>query len=516
MAHAIIFVDRGPNTRDHEYTSQYYTVAAGAYKIASVLREMGLDVLVVPNCSNLTFTGIKQIIENNKQNLLWVGLSVTFFKVELSPEILVSYRKTWFESTDTFIDTDILCQKNANHFLDDLDLIWGQKEIGHIAQYLQSSCAVPFLVGGAGADRVSNFFLRHKNIHVVTGYSESYIKEFTMSRLTGLEPPVFVNNNNYDNTDYKISKIIWRPEDFVHPDDWLPLEVARGCAFNCGYCSYHRKATFDSYKSPKTLYDELLKNYELYGVTRYQIVDDLYNDSKEKVERLHDEVWRKLPFRPEWVSYMRLDMIWSDPDSARLIKDSGCRYVSFGIETLHDLAGKKVGKGLGKKRILETLEFLKHEWKKDTLITALLIAGLPYEPIESIKETMSWSTTTDLIHSPSWNPMYLSNTGASCNIESDFEKYGVSWTGPNEWINSAGVSKKMVANLCNGYADTLSSWGIRLSKSVYVDLRVAGFSHDLIANYKTVDLDQDQLHNATDKTKKMIQRRLNQILKTKF
>lgn len=515
MAHAIIFVDRGPNTRDHEYTSQYYALPAGAYKIASVLRELGLDVLVVPNCSNLTFTGVKQIIENNKQNLLWVGLSVTFFKAELSPTILATYRKAWLESTSTFIDTDILCQKNANNFFDDLELIWGQKEIGYISQYLQSNHRVPFVVGGAGSDHVSSFLLRHKNTQVMTGYSESYIKEFTLSRLTGAEPPVFVNNNNYDDTEYKTSKIIWRPEDFIHPDDWLPLEVARGCAFNCGYCTYHRKATFDSYKSPKTLYEELIKNYELYGVTRYQIVDDLYNDSKEKVERLHDEVWRKLPFQPEWVSYMRLDMIWSDPSSAKLIKDSGCRYVSFGIETLHDVAGKKVGKGLGKNRIIETLEFLKHEWSNATLIGALLIAGLPFEPIESIKETLVWSTTTDLIHSPSWNPMYLSANGAS-SIESDFEKYGVTWTSPNEWVNSAGVSKKMIADLCNGYADNLSAWGIRLSKSVYVDLRVAGFSHELIANYKTIDLQQHSLSDATLKTKKMIQHRLDQILQTKL
>ena len=74
----------------------------------------------------------------------------------------------------------------------------------------------------------------------------------------------------------------------------------------------------------------------------------------------------------------------------------------------------------------------------------------------------------------------------------------------------------MIADLCNGYADNLSAWGIRLSKSVYVDLRVAGFGHELIANYKTVDLQQYSLSDATLKTKKMIQHRLDQILQTKL
>jgi hypothetical protein len=493
-------------------------VAAGAYKIASVLRDIGLDVLVVPNCSNLTLTGVKQIINQNSKNLLWVGLSVTFFKVEAAPSILADYRKKWTESTETFIDTDQFCQKNHNHFLDDLDLIWGQKEIGLLSHYLYSVHRVPFLIGGAGSDRVSKFYLKHKNTHIITGYAESYVKEFTEARLKDntADFPVIINNNDYDNNAYKQSKIIWQPEDFIRSDDWLPLEIARGCAFNCGYCSYHRRATFDSYKSPKILYEELLRNYELYGVTRYQVVDDLYNDSKDKVQRLHDEVWRQLPFTPEWVSYMRLDMIWSDPDSAKLLKDSGCRYVSFGIETLHDVAGKKVGKGLGRKRILETLDFLKEQWGQHTLITALLIAGLPYEPIESIRETMEWSLTTDQIHSPSWNPMYLSNNGQSSSIESNFEKYGVTWTGPDDWINSAGVTKKMAGDICSGYADRLSFGGIRLSKSVYVDLRIAGFTHEMIANYKTVQIDQSQLQAGSDRAKHMIKDRLEKILSVKI
>ena len=100
-----------------------------------------------------------------------------------------------------------------------------------------------------------------------------------------------------------------------------------------------------------------------------------------------------MPFKAEWVANMRLDMIWSDPDSAAMIKEDGCKFGQFGIETLHDVAGRKVGKGLGKKRIIKTLEFLKPIWGKDVLISANLIAGLPFEPIESIRETLDWSMT---------------------------------------------------------------------------------------------------------------------------
>ena len=88
MAHAIIFVDRAPRTRQLDLTSLHYTHFAGAAKIASELRKDGKDVLIVPNCLNLSFAGIKQIVENNRENLLWVGLSTTLMGMRVTEQDL--------------------------------------------------------------------------------------------------------------------------------------------------------------------------------------------------------------------------------------------------------------------------------------------------------------------------------------------------------------------------------------------------------------------------------------------
>ena len=53
MANAIIFTDRAPRSNlevNIEYNPAYLSFPAGAYKLASVLREQGLSVIVVPNC----------------------------------------------------------------------------------------------------------------------------------------------------------------------------------------------------------------------------------------------------------------------------------------------------------------------------------------------------------------------------------------------------------------------------------------------------------------------------------
>ena len=225
----------------------------------------------------------------------------------------------------------------------------------------------------------------------------------------------------------------YKEYDYIEEDDWLLLEVSRGCAFNCAYCNYDRKSSFDSYRSPESLHSELIKNFELYGVTRYVLADDLYNDSKDKVRILYDKVWSKLPFKPEWTSYMRLDMFWSDPESAEIVKQSGARLGSFGIETLHNKAGSKVGKGLGKERILETLHRLKEVWKDEVLTFGFFITGLPDEPEESIIETTEWLAKTNLLYSHYSNPLWVTPPDHKRfvrtlnNISNNYDKFGIRW-----------------------------------------------------------------------------------------
>ena len=64
------------------------------------------------------------------------------------------------------------------------------------------------------------------------------------------------------------------------PGEVLPLEVGRGCIFSCAFCSFDLigKRVGDWTKSPKVLRNELLENYEKFGVTTYNFTDELINE----------------------------------------------------------------------------------------------------------------------------------------------------------------------------------------------------------------------------------------------
>jgi hypothetical protein len=495
MANVLLFTDN--NTRNVSFSDEplnidYSTYASGAYALASRLRQAGYTVQVIPHCSRLSLAGVKQLIDKHKDDLVWAGLSTTLF---ISRGLDVNrYRKTWATTTDFILDTSAVHSDNEQRKTNpSLQVLWGGEEINLIADYLLEVANAPFLIGGAWVSSISSGNLGKLNdsVRIVTGNAELFAEETTRLLLEDKsnQIPLFVNNAQYDNVDFKNYRILWDNTDLIKPTDWLPIEIARGCAFNCAFCDYDRKSTHDAYKHPSVLRDELIKNYEMYGVTKYILVDDLYNDSKKKVRVLHDEVWSKLPFKPEWTSFMRLDMLWSDPESAEFIKASGARMGSFGIETLHDKAGSRVGKGLGKKRILEALSRLKEVWGEEILVHGLFIMGLPDEPEEHLLETINWLKTTDLLYSYSASPLWITPPAhkefviVESPIAANNDKYGITWLPNNNWSNRAGMTYQRAAELSKMAQS--DSDRVSLSFSEYPELRKMGFSHSEIANFQS-------------------------------
>jgi hypothetical protein len=489
MANVIIFTDNPPRNIGNKNSSwylDYLSYPAGAYAIASHLRLLGYSVLVVPHCSKLSYHGVEKIISLHSKDLVWVGLSTTFFYTVNGA--LPEWQTAWHECNEPLMNTDLVTRKQAREFRLGTQPIWGTTEINRIAKFIGKKYNIPFLIGGAWVTHIANGGLAEleSNVHIIKGTAELAAELSTRTRSV-----VQTNNDTYDNTDFKNRTYVWTPDDQIDSSDWLPLEISRGCFFNCAFCNYDRKSTL-SYRNPESLKQELIKNYEQFGITKYIVMDDLYNDSKEKVRTLYDQVWSQLPFQPEWTSYMRLDMIYADPESADFLKHSGARLGSFGIETLHDKAGRRVGKGLGKARILETLSNLKQTWGQDTLIMAYFIMGLPDEPEESMLETIAWLETNNDIFSYSAAPMWITppehnNIALKQHpISLDNQKYGITWIGDSNWKNREGITFTRAQEL----ASMLTAKENRnpISFAEYGEFRQMGFSHCDIANIQTTGI----------------------------
>jgi hypothetical protein len=195
----------------------------------------------------------------------------------------------------------------------------------------------------------------------------------------------------YSQEQFATSKIIYQSQDIILPGECLPIEVARGCIFSCAYCHFDLigKKIGDWQKAEDSLRDELLRNYELYGTTHYMVSDELINESLPKMELVH-KVFTSLPFRITYTSYARLDLISAFPQMRDMIQESGAVSIAFGIETMNDVAGKKIGKGLGKVRTKAALAHCADAWKGKIVTSSQFIVGLPGENEASMRETVDW------------------------------------------------------------------------------------------------------------------------------
>lgn len=443
----------------------WYNRAAGPYKLATYLR----NTQVIPNCTALTRRGYEQAFRKyGSENLVWFGFTTNWLAGRRSKD----YYDQWWNSEELIIDTvmeqwfhvEVDQREEVYSCIYDQEMFY---EILDLAKSYNPDCQI--VMGGSQLNRNEYFHpdILMPDAHYIKGNAEVPVaqmhkrfkkKNFTLEGLN--------TNEEYDFNGFKTSFIEYTKNDHVTPNEWLPIEIARGCAFKCKFCNYDMKDTRDNYVDAKVLRENLIRQYEQWGTTKFTIMDDLYNDNYDKVQDLYENCWSKLPFKPELGGYLRLDLLWKRPDQAQMLLDSGFRCGSFGIETLHDKAGKAVGKGLGKARIIETLEMLRDIWGLDLLIHAFFIAGLPHEDEQSLLDTVEWTSETMLIHSTIWHWLELeniellppdTNVDKISNLGKDPEKYGYTFA-PDQDLEASDSevrkkSTKKIIEIIN-YNDT--------------------------------------------------------------
>jgi hypothetical protein len=122
-----------------------------------------------------------------------------------------------------------------------------------------------------------------------------------------------------------------------------------------------------------------------------------------------------------------MDLFRSHPEKIELMAEGRIWGHYYGIETFNHAAGKAVGKGQNPDYVKESLlkvkdYFLKHLGRYRG--TASMIAGLPYESIDSMKESHQWLLENWQDQSVDWHVLNIVNNGKLSAMGKDFGKYG--------------------------------------------------------------------------------------------
>ena len=358
----------------------------GQYKIANILRSLGYNVLVIESYSQIPKKDLFEILEKSiSSETLFLGYSSTMYfgPVKNSKYSPPKFFPGGTLGEDLFIDINTFSKRiNPN---------------------------LQVLLGGAGSKGFMGIVSQFKNNFLVDfvmhGYSENMIIDF-VNNLKNNQQHKFSNKvhgirvieydylgQGYDFRNHSLHS--FSKLDFVQPNEYLSLEVARGCIFKCKFCSYPllgKDISDLSYiRTEENILSEVLSNYDNFKSQSYLIVDDTFNERNDKIEmmlRVRDRSKLDLNF----VGYNRIELI-NSKNQYGLLKDLNFNGMFFGIESLNYPSAKAIGKGIKSNKIIETLYKLKEKFNNKISISSGFIVGLPYETKDTLTE---W---TDLLFS---------------------------------------------------------------------------------------------------------------------
>lgn len=176
----------------------------------------------------------------------------------------------------------------------------------------------------------------------------------------------------------------------------LPINGSRGCVRACSFCDIHEHWKKFTFRSGHVLAEEMITNYEQYGVTQFTFTDSLINGSMKAFRQLltalieyYEE--NNLPdahFRFSGQFIVR-KLRQQTPEDYRLMARAGCTHVMIGTETGSDRVREHMRKQFTTAELADVIDQLE---KNGLNCFFSMISGYPTEYLEDHQQTLDMFT----------------------------------------------------------------------------------------------------------------------------
>jgi len=270
-------------------------------------------------------------------------------------------------------------------------------------------------------------------------------------------------------------------QDAIMPNETLPIEISRGCIFKCKFCNHLLlgRGKLDYLRSFELIRNEMMHNYEKWGTTNYFVICDTFNDTEYKMQEWHKMV-TSLPFKINWTSYLRADLLDRFPDVPYMLAETGLFSCFHGIETLGEHSSQVIGKGWSGKGAREYIPRLYHDiWKGEIFQTLSFIVGLTGDTPASVYETGKWFNANNL-YNIGWHTLGLSAgvTKNASEFERNAEQYGYTFTSHNTWKNEHWTNESATAFVRTKVGPLNGPFNAKHGSWKIMQLKQMGYTHE--------------------------------------
>jgi anaerobic magnesium-protoporphyrin IX monomethyl ester cyclase len=169
-----------------------------------------------------------------------------------------------------------------------------------------------------------------------------------------------------------------------------PIEMSRGCIFNCSFCNKNIHGKNFRIKTPERIIEELRVMKRL-GYNEFHVLDDQFTTDIAKAKSICEAIL-KSGIRMPWNlrTGVRVDRI--DREFLSLAKRAGCYQVGVGFESGNQGCLDRVAKGIRIEQSVRAVEMIKREGIE---LVGFFMLGLPGETLETMEETIQFAIKLD-------------------------------------------------------------------------------------------------------------------------
>jgi anaerobic magnesium-protoporphyrin IX monomethyl ester cyclase len=340
---------------------------------ASLLKESLFDVHVIDAIAeDISEDGLMAKIENIKPDLIF------------------------YEITTPTADYDLLLAKKIKEKSDAVVIVGGAHASFFAQQILAENEAVDFVLKGeyeysllavatsirAGShDFPSGSLFRRKGEVIDNGYP---VATESLDALPFPLREIFPSNGNPNPSVY------W--DGFCQHRPLIQMQSSRGCCYKCYFCLWNQ-VIYNNGKyrtfSPKRVVDEMTES-----LTRYRAKEIYFDDDSFTLDKKHAySICEELLMRGLKVKWSCMaDAINLTEDLLKIMAESGCVGIKFGIES----GSEKILKTIDKPIDLKKVKSLINSCKKLKIKTqAAFTVGLLGETLDDIKQTVRCAYSLD-------------------------------------------------------------------------------------------------------------------------
>lgn len=175
-------------------------------------------------------------------------------------------------------------------------------------------------------------------------------------------------------------------------DRYALLFTSRGCPYLCNYCHdiFTKKYV---YQSVERVISDIEDLYENFGVTEFQIVDDIFNLHKPRLQAIMTEVQRRWPGKLHFSfpNGLRGDIL--DKKTIQALCEAGTYSATIAIETVTPRLQRLIEKDLN----FEKAGWAISEFNRYNVVVAgFFMLGFPTETEQEIEDTINFALHSDL------------------------------------------------------------------------------------------------------------------------